>query len=354
MKINELARRLDVTPRAIRFYEEKGLLHPVYGENGYRYYTEEDAWRLQAIAAFRELGFSVGGIAKLLQYADRGDQESFRHYLELQRAVLVSQWVEWKHVLAAMDKLIGKSAERRPLALDDLFGLAASMKRLKSTRSSWEDRWDYDGLAEQFDRSGGEQSASPVGFMASAADYERALSFTGQWLAPRPGEAGLDIGAGTGTLAGRLQQAGARMSAVEQSRQMLVRCRNNYPDVQAKLGNFLALPFLEAEFDFAATHFAFHHLNEEQQTLALEEMDRVLKPHGRIVITALMFEHKEAQEARMNELRLAGRQELLTGLSQRFPADRSKIIGWFRRHDYITVQQQLNDWVHMVYAVRKH
>ncbi|WP_051620655.1 MerR family transcriptional regulator [Paenibacillus sp. UNC451MF] len=59
MKINELAKRLDVTPRAIRFYEEKGLLQPEYEENGYRRYTEDDAWRLQTIAAFREIGFGI-------------------------------------------------------------------------------------------------------------------------------------------------------------------------------------------------------------------------------------------------------------------------------------------------------
>jgi putative AdoMet-dependent methyltransferase len=241
MKINELARRLDVTPRAIRFYEEKGLLHPVKdGQNGYRHYTEEDAWRLQTITAFREMGMGIESIAKLLLVYDGGDMTTLRHQLELQRALLFSQWVEWKQTLAAMDELIHRLDQGKPLVLDDLFQLAARTKRVRTARSSWEDQWGFDQKAEQFDRKrpGNE---SPVGWIAAAAEYEQALTFTVQWLAAKQGEAGLDIGAGTGNLAGRLLEAGADVSVVEQSRAMLARCRSKYPALQAKLGNLLAL-----------------------------------------------------------------------------------------------------------------
>ncbi|GAA4841485.1 hypothetical protein GCM10023310_19150 [Paenibacillus vulneris] len=351
MKINELAKRLGVTPRAIRFYEEKGLLHPEYEENGYRRYTEEDMWRLQTIAAFREIGLGIDVIAKLLHYADSGDRETYRHYLELQRAVLFDQWVEWKQVLAAMDKLIEKSGDMEPLRLDDLFTLADQIKQLKRTRSAWEDRWGYDLMAERFDQTS--VSTSPVGFIASSEEYERGLSYTVQWLAPQPGETGLDIGAGTGNLAGRLQQEGATMYAVEQSRQMLAKCRSKYPAICAKLGNFLALPFFEGQFHFVATHMAFHHLTREQQLLALEEMNRVLKPQGRMVITSLMFEHAQAADEKLFELRRTGNSKLVAELTGKHPADRSQLLQWFRDRGFITVQQQLNDWIHMVYAVRK-
>ncbi|MDF2961410.1 MAG: transcriptional regulator [Paenibacillus sp.] len=353
MKINELARRLDVTPRAIRFYEEKGLLHPVKDPgNGYRLYTEEDAWRLQSIAAFREVGLSIGSIAKLLSFADNGDGETLRHDLELQRAVLFSQWIEWKHMLAAMDGMIDRLEAHKPLQLDDVFQLAARIKQVKAARSSWQDRWDYDRLAEQFDRKQ-EKSESPVGFIASAKDYELALGYMVQWIDPQPREAGLDIGAGTGNLTGRLLEAGADMYAVEQSRRMLARCRAKLPQVQAKLGNFLALPFFEGQFHFVATSFAFHHLTEEQQQLALEEMNRVLKLQGRIAIAGLMFEHAEAYQAKLADLQSAGKQEELLLLGQQHPVDRSRLLQWFRSNGFITVQQQINEWVHMVYAVRK-
>jgi predicted site-specific integrase-resolvase len=60
MRINELADRLGITPRAIRLYEQKGLLRPERTpDNGYRSYSEEDSWRLQTIASLREIGLSI-------------------------------------------------------------------------------------------------------------------------------------------------------------------------------------------------------------------------------------------------------------------------------------------------------
>ncbi|MEK3911225.1 MerR family transcriptional regulator [Paenibacillus sp. FSL H7-0331] len=354
MKINELARRLDVTPRAIRFYEEKGLLQPVKNEhNGYRHYTEEDAWRLQTITSFREMGIGIESIAKLLRVFDSGDATSLHHHLELQRAILFSKWVEWKQTLTAMDELIDQVDEGKPLVMDDLFKLAEHTKRIRTARSSWEDQWGFDQIAEQFDRKRLDLSESPVGWIASADEYEQALAFTVQWLAPRAGEVGLDIGAGTGNLAGRLLETGAEVAAVEQSRQMLVRCRSKYPALQAKLGNLLALPFFDGQFHFAATSFAFHHVNETQQLLGLAEMDRVLKPHGRVVITGLMFEHEDARAAHLTRLQAAGRTDVLAKLANCYPSDRSRLLQWFHEHGYITVQQQLNEWVHMVYALRQ-
>ena len=38
-KIHEIARLFRLHPDTLRYYEEKGLLHPVRGESGYRMYT---------------------------------------------------------------------------------------------------------------------------------------------------------------------------------------------------------------------------------------------------------------------------------------------------------------------------
>lgn len=40
MRIGELARRTGVSVRALRYYEEQGLLVPARAANGYREYTE--------------------------------------------------------------------------------------------------------------------------------------------------------------------------------------------------------------------------------------------------------------------------------------------------------------------------
>lgn len=63
--ISELAREFDVTPRALRFYEDKDLLHPA--RNGLnRIYSHRDRARLQLILRGKRLGFSLAEIREML------------------------------------------------------------------------------------------------------------------------------------------------------------------------------------------------------------------------------------------------------------------------------------------------
>lgn len=67
MRIHEAAKAVGCTQRAIKFYEEKGLLPRVpRSENGYRDYSEKDIARLHEIQAYRKLGISLSDIRNLL------------------------------------------------------------------------------------------------------------------------------------------------------------------------------------------------------------------------------------------------------------------------------------------------
>ena len=54
-QIHELAKLFDLCPDTLRYYEEKGLLHPVRGENRYRMYGIQDVCTLNIIRSLREL-----------------------------------------------------------------------------------------------------------------------------------------------------------------------------------------------------------------------------------------------------------------------------------------------------------
>ena len=62
-----LAKLAGVSTRALRFYEQKGLLCPKRRENGYREYGQEEVDRLQLILFFRRTGMAVADIAKLIE-----------------------------------------------------------------------------------------------------------------------------------------------------------------------------------------------------------------------------------------------------------------------------------------------
>lgn len=71
MKINEVSAKTGMTKRAIKYYEEKGLLQIRKKENGYRSYTMEDVKRLKEIALYRKLEISLPDIQQLLQEPDQ-------------------------------------------------------------------------------------------------------------------------------------------------------------------------------------------------------------------------------------------------------------------------------------------
>ena len=64
-QIHEVCERCHLSRKAIRLYEEKGLLHPDRIQ-GNRMYNKEDVVRLQCISYYRGLGFSLEQIQQLL------------------------------------------------------------------------------------------------------------------------------------------------------------------------------------------------------------------------------------------------------------------------------------------------
>ncbi len=72
-RIQDVADEVGLTTRAIRYYEEMGLLIPAARTDGsHRLYDELDVERLRAIRGLRDdAGFSVGDIARLLEDTDQ-------------------------------------------------------------------------------------------------------------------------------------------------------------------------------------------------------------------------------------------------------------------------------------------
>jgi len=68
--IRELAEEFDVTTRALRFYEEKGLLNPSRSKQK-RTYSSADRTRLRLILRGKRLGLTLEESADIIQMYDR-------------------------------------------------------------------------------------------------------------------------------------------------------------------------------------------------------------------------------------------------------------------------------------------
>lgn len=63
---NEVQDKTNLSRKAIEYYEEKGLIHPIKLENGYRDYSDGDVEVLKRISLLRNLGLSISEIALYL------------------------------------------------------------------------------------------------------------------------------------------------------------------------------------------------------------------------------------------------------------------------------------------------
>ncbi len=109
LSIGDLSRELDVTTRAIRFYEDQGLLAP-RRQGQTRVYGPRDRVRLKLILRGKRLGFSLAEIRDLLEMYDapEGEVGQLRHFIvrmRERRADLQRQRADIDAVLSELDAL---------------------------------------------------------------------------------------------------------------------------------------------------------------------------------------------------------------------------------------------------------
>jgi len=68
LRIGEFSKLCRVTVKALRYYDELGLLKPDYidDENGYRYYKPDKLRKVSEIVRFKDMGFSLEQISHLI------------------------------------------------------------------------------------------------------------------------------------------------------------------------------------------------------------------------------------------------------------------------------------------------
>ena len=105
--ISDLARELDITPRAIRFYEEQGMLSPE--RRGLeRIYSARDKVSLKLILRGKRIGFSLAECKELIELYDpargtRKQLETFMHKIAERRAQLEQQLLDIQQMQLELD-----------------------------------------------------------------------------------------------------------------------------------------------------------------------------------------------------------------------------------------------------------
>jgi effector-binding domain-containing protein len=103
LKIGEFSRLSRVSVKALRHYDEIGLLRPIQVDpfTGYRFYSHDQLPRLNRLLALRGLGFTLEQVGQLLEEGVSADQ--IRGMLRLRRAELLQELDEGRERLARVE-----------------------------------------------------------------------------------------------------------------------------------------------------------------------------------------------------------------------------------------------------------
>ncbi len=125
--IAELAAEFAVTPRSIRFYEDKELIQP-HREGTARIYNRRDRGRLILILRGKRLGFSLAEIKEVLDLYDHSDDRIEQLKLTLKRSrerldILAQQRRDIDSTTAELEDVcrqLEKSLADKGVQLDDI------------------------------------------------------------------------------------------------------------------------------------------------------------------------------------------------------------------------------------------
>lgn len=85
MLINEIAKKCNITKKAVQYYVEQGLIIPKILENGYKDFSEADMELLKQIVLYRKIGLSISEIKRVLENPNEITYILYQRTLELER-----------------------------------------------------------------------------------------------------------------------------------------------------------------------------------------------------------------------------------------------------------------------------
>ncbi|WP_295981274.1 MerR family transcriptional regulator [uncultured Variovorax sp.] len=135
---SEAARRLGVSAKALRLYEQRGLVAPERTSAGWRAYGPGQMARAAEIVALRTLGFSLAQVARVLQ----GDPQGLEQTLAAHQAALEAQLHGLAGTVAKIRSLRGDLLQGRTPTIGELADLSAPASEV---RAAFELPWPWDG-----------------------------------------------------------------------------------------------------------------------------------------------------------------------------------------------------------------
>lgn len=109
---------------------------------------------------------------------------------------------------------------------------------------------------------------------------------------PRNRGSVLDIGCGTGDILAQISKYFKQSFGIDPIKKFVASALQRSPESTIKTGNAENLPFKDGSMDYIISHIVFQHVDRDR---AVEEVLRVLKPGGRLIISEVLSSHASLQ-----------------------------------------------------------
>jgi len=135
---SEAARQLGISPKALRLYEERGLIAPARTPAGWRAYAPADIARAADAVELRALGLSLNEVVRIFA----GDTRTLDRTLAAHKDVLEDRIRQLSHTLGSVSRLRADLGRGEAPEVRDLIGL---LKPAPDVRIAFDLPWPWGG-----------------------------------------------------------------------------------------------------------------------------------------------------------------------------------------------------------------
>ncbi|WP_170311489.1 MerR family transcriptional regulator [Vallitalea okinawensis] len=298
--VGEFSKKAGVTIRTLRYYDKIGLLTPTtHNDIGHRLYNNSDFQKLQRIITLKFVGFSLSDIQNVMASPDTSIEET----LKMQKKILLEKREHITMVINAINETSNMLKEDQHFEWEKFINIIQVINMEK-------DWINESGIALKH-----------YNCIRIHDKFSTNLYGWRHWLFDQLGDMNgcniLDVGCGEAGLWVRnfhQLNANTKITLTDISDDMLKNAKDQLGDKASRFTFVLAdiqeLPFEDESFDkVIADHMIYYVHNYKR---ALSEIYRVLKPGGKIYVSATGQDHLQELPKLLSEFNEAIR---LTGFT---------------------------------------
>lgn len=320
MNTKAVCKKLNVTPKMLRIYEEHGLICPKRRENNYREYSAENLVQIETIAILRHLGFSIMEIKEMLKFDKTNNKHLDMFYLQYKAIdTKIKELQRTKVQLKDTINTLIESDDRQRFA-----DIILADRDTRYDRMNYEDlvmEWNFDAMALNFVNR----------YLKEDRPYQDTIKRVREILRGFKGSSFIDMGCGTCDLWNECDPD-TDLLAVDLSFPMLLESKRRLPWLKIRLDDITAVDANTYDrYDVVVSTFLIHHIEPCDQYKAVDNLLKLCREDGVVVLADRCYRSESDMKAAEKKIRESNDEDAINYFKSEFfiVADRLKsYLSW--------------------------